>query len=273
MWIFWIVILAVAVYLFLIMPAFTEQTRKEPFLGILYAHRGLYDSKAGIPENSMTAFARAVEEGYGIETDVQMSKDGIPFLFHDAYLKRMTGEKGRLCDYNASEVSAMRLADTEERIPYFEDFLKLVNGKVPLIVELKIEKEDDADEIASVTDRYLKDYKGAYVIESFNPKGVLWYKRHRPKILRGQLSEKYAKKGPLYFALTNLLFNCMTKPDFIAYNHTDRNNLSRRLCRKLFHNLSVAWTIKSEDELNDNLKHFDLLIFDSFVPSKGPKGY
>ncbi len=95
--------------------------------------------------------------------------------------------------------------------------------------------------------------------------------------MRGQLSDEFHKdnpkefKGILYFVLTNLLFNFITRPDFVAYNHKYPGNLSRKICRELYHNTAAAWTIKSEEELERARKNFDIFIFDSFIPAKGSK--
>ncbi|MCM1024859.1 MAG: glycerophosphodiester phosphodiesterase [Roseburia sp.] len=221
------------------------------------------------PENSLRAFQRAVDAGFGIELDVQMTKDHIPVVFHDFTLKRICGAEGKVCDYTCEELQRFSLCGSDQRIPRFEDVLKCVDGKVPLIVELKIEATDLS--VCAAADGLLQDYPGMYCIESFNPLGLLWYRLHRRSVVRGQLSEAFLREsdfsGPLYFALQNLLFNWLTRPDFIAYNHRHYDTLSRRLCRGLYHNMAVAWTIKSREELEAAKRQFDLFIFDSFMPT------
>ena len=220
------------------------------------------------PENSLRAFRKAVEAGFGIELDVQMPKDHIPVVFHDFTLKRICGREGKVSDYTYEELQQFPLCGSDQRIPKFEDVLKCVDGRVPLIVELKIESTDLS--VCPAADALLTEYHGLYCIESFNPLGVFWYRRHRRKVVRGQLAEGFLRvgeyKGVLYFLLQNLLFNFLTKPDFIAYNHKHYTMLSRRLCRGLYHNMAAAWTIKSREELEAAEKHFDIFIFDSFVP-------
>ena len=111
-----------------------------------------------------------------------------------------------------------------------------------------------------------------YCIESFNPLVLTWYRRYHNDVLRGQLSDAFLKEGEyrgvLYWILQNLLLNWMTKPDFVAYNHKYADNLSRRLCRKLYKNMAAAWTIKSQQELEAAKEEFDVFIFDSFIPKK-----
>ena len=144
----------------------------------------------------------------------------------------------------------------------------MVDGKVPLIVEFKIERTDLS--LCPLADKMLRAYKGMYCMESFNPLGVWWYRKKHPDLVRGQLSDAFLKEGEyvgiLYFVLQNLLLNFVTKPDFVAYNHHYPEILSRKLCRGLYHNTAAAWTIKSQKELDEARKHFDIFIFDSFVP-------
>lgn len=273
--IIWIVLLCCVVtllvlYLLAIMPRMVGKPDTEEFKKWLYAHRGLHDNASDAPENSMKAFRKAVEAGYGIELDIQLTKDRIPVVFHDYTLKRVCGAEGKVCGYTYEDLQQFRLCKSDERIPKFEDVLRLVDGKVPLIVEFKIEWSDLT--LCPIADAMLREYKGLYCMESFNPLCVKWYRNHHKEIMRGQLSHAYlrgnSKNKILDFALQYLLFNFLTKPDFIAYNHTQEKNLSRRLCRGLYRNLAVAWTIKSKEELAEARKHFDLFIFDSFLPKE-----
>lgn len=257
-----------ALYLLMIMPRVFGKPDMMPFQGRLYAHRGLHDNRSDAPENSLRAFGKAVEAGFGIEMDIQLTKDRVPVVFHDYTLKRICGAEGKVCDFTYDELQQFRLCSSDQTIPRFEDVLKLVDGKVPLIVELKIEALDTS--VCSEGDRLLSSYKGIYCIESFNPLGILWYRRNRKKVVRGQLSEGFLKEkeysGFLYFLLQNLLFNFLAKPDFVAYNKKHPRVLSRRICRGLYRNTAVAWTIKNQEELEKARKYFDIFIFDSFVP-------
>ena len=215
-----IVVLAI-LYFLMIMPRMAHKPDTACFKEWLYAHRGLHDNATQAPENSMAAFRKAVDAGFGIELD-----------------------------------------------PKFEDVLQMVDGKVPLIVEFKIERTDLS--LCPIADKMLRAYKGMYCMESFNPLGVQWYRKNHPELVRGQLSDAFLKEGEyvgvLYFVLQNLLLNFVTKPDFVAYNHHYPEILSRKLCRGLYHNTAAAWTIKSQQELDEARKHFDVFIFDSFVP-------
>lgn len=262
------VIILTGLYFLMIMPRVVDKPDISPFVKWLYAHRGLHDNGARIPENSLKAFCRAAEEGFGIELDVQLTKDRVPVVFHDFTLERICGEAGKLCDYTCAELQEFRLCGTEERIPKLEEVLQLVDGRVPLIVELKIERADLS--VCPAVDRILTGYKGLYCIESFNPLAIFWYRTHRREIVRGQLADAFLKEGEyvgtLFFLLQNLLLNWVGRPDFIAYNCKYPKVLSRRLCRSLYHSKAAAWTIRSREQLKEAKKYFDIFIFDSFMP-------
>lgn len=264
------VLIVAALYLLLIMPRTASDKVTKPFLEWLYAHRGLHENGTDAPENSLKAFAKAVEAGFGMELDVQLSKDKVPVVFHDYTLKRMCGAEGKISDYTYDQLKTFSLAGSKERIPKLKEVLELVNGRMPLIVELKIERTDIS--VCREADKLLRDYKGMYCIESFNPLALRWYRRKRKDVVRGQLSDAFHKEGEkkrfITFILQHLMLNCLGKPDFIAYNHKYPKGLSRKLCRGMFKNTAAAWTIKSEEELAAAKKHFDLFIFDSFVPRR-----
>ena len=272
----WLKVLIIAfviillLYLWLIKPGIADRPDIASLMGHYYAHRGLHDNETDAPENSMNAFKKAIDAGYGIELDVQLTKDRLPVVFHDETLKRVCGVDGRVRDYTYEELQQFRLCRSDERIPLFSDFLKLVDGKVPLIIEIKI--HENVDTVCSIADELIKEYRGTYCIESFHTMAVQWYRKHRPEVIRGQLSTDFSKPGKReswYLCMVHyLLGNVMGRPDFIAYDHLHKNNISRRLCRYLFGALSVAWTIKSQKELDACKKDFDLFIFEGFVPEE-----
>ena len=158
----------------------------------------------------------------------------------------------------------------------FEEYESYAAGKSPLHRQLLLYYRAVLNWKLGATveelHKLLSEYKGMYCIESFNPLGVFWYRRHRKEIVRGQLSDAFLREGEyrgvLYFLLQNLVFNFLTKPDFIAYHHKYPELLSRRICRGLYHNTAAAWTIKSQKELDAARKNFDIFIFDSFMPER-----
>lgn len=259
-------------YFLAVMPRMAGRPDPAPFNTKLFAHRGLYDNGSDAPENSMPAFRRAVEKGFGIELDVQLSSDDIPVIFHDQDLERACGVHGPVRDRTFEELQKLRLFGSGEKIPALKDFLEMVDGKVPLIVEYK--SEDGDMTLCRVIDPILRSYKGVYCIESFNPLVLVWYRIHRPKVMRGQLSDGFIhipgyrtlKKAPFTIPVQFLIPNFLSKPDFIAYNHMYEGNISRRICRNLYKSKAAAWTIKSQKELEEAKASFDVFIFDSFIP-------
>jgi len=265
------ILIIITLYLLAIMPRMFNRADTAPFKGVYYAHRGFHDNLSSAPENSMAAFKKAVALNYGIELDVQLTKDKIPVVFHDYTLNRICGTTGRVCEHTYTELNKLRLLQSEETIPRLSDVLEEVAGLVPLIIEYKAKGADVS--VCAHCDALLSDYTGSYCVESFNPLVVYWFKKNRPHVMRGQLSKNYFKYGsgndrtPLYWLLQNLLTNCITRPDFIAYDHHSRFCLSKYLCRHLYHMLIVAWTIKSQNELDNARKSNDLFIFEGFIPN------
>lgn len=260
-----LLLILMVLYLFMVAPRLFGKPDRKPLFGVHYAHRGLFDNQSDAPENSLKAFAKAVEVGYGIELDVQLSKDKVPVVFHDASLKRMCGIEDKVWNYTLEELQKMHLLGTEQTIPTFAQVLDTIGGKVPIIVEYKMDVPDT--KVCELGDALLQKYNGVYCIESFHPFAVAWYKKHRPEVVRGQLAENFGKEEKyvgklLYVFLSNLMLNFLGRPDFIAYKHQDVSQISRRFCKKLGA-LSVAWTIKSQEDYEKVKNDFDLFIFDS----------
>lgn len=257
-------------YCFLTMPKMRNRKNLSAFKGRYYAHRGLFDNNSDAPENSLAAFKKAVDMGFGIELDVTLSKDKVPVIMHDDSLLRACGEDSDISRYTLEELKErFYLFNSSERIPALAEVLAAVDGKVPLIVEIKCDNTDMT--VCEESFKLLDDYKGLYCVESFNPLCVNWFKKYRPDIVRGQLSDNFIKgkeKGNpvILFFCQNLVFNFLTKPDFIAFNKKYTDMLSFRLVRKLYKVPTVAWTIKSKTELETAKKDFDIMIFDSFIP-------
>ncbi len=255
-------------YLTAIMPRMVHRPDTGFFSKKYFAHRGLHDNAGDAPENSMAAFRKAVEAGYGMELDVHVTKDGIPVIFHDFKLERICGVKGVVEDYTYDELQQFTLCNSKEKIPKLKELLDMVHGRVPLIIEIKSEKADVSE--CAIIDRMLRGYEGAYCIESFNPLVLLWFRINHNQVVRGQLASNFRLDGEnrsaLYFFLTHLLFNFLTKPDFIAYNHHFKEEPGRRICRRIYKNPAAAWTVKSRQELAETQKEFDVFIFEGFEP-------
>lgn len=265
------IVLILALYLLAIMPKVRDRHDLSAWKNKYFAHRGLHQDINAAPENSMAAFKLAVIHNYGIEMDVQLSKDKVPVVFHDYNLKRVCGVNKKVRELTFAELQELTLYQSQERIPSLQSVLDMVNGRVPLLIEFKVELHNTS--VCSIAAPMLDRYNGQYCIESFNPLVLLWYKNKRPRIMRGQLSSNLIKDKEvgsfsLYFILQNLLLNFITKPDFISYNYKHRSTLSLILCRRLYHTPVFAWTIKSQKSLNENRSCFDYFIFDQFIPQK-----
>ena len=264
----WLILVLVLIYLFAIMPRITPRPMHE-FKGWYYAHRGFHDNNTDVPENSKKAFALAVKNGYGIELDIQLTKDEKVVVFHDDNLKRMCGVDAKVNSMTYEELQQLYLLDSTEKIPLFSEVLQIIDGKIPLIMEIKM--VDNKVRVCELAAQELEKYKGIYCMESFHPLAVKWFKDHRPEVCRGQLSMNFGKeacKKESYLVLVqHLITNVLTRPDFIAYSHQSANNLSRNLCR-MFGATAVAWTIRTEEELKRNKKKFDLFIFEGFQAKK-----
>ncbi len=223
-----------------------------------YAHRGLHGH--GIPENSLTAFRCAVEKGLGIELDVQLSADGQVVVFHDYTTDRMTGVKGKISEMTYGELETLSLGQTEEKIPLLSQVLELVDGRVPILIELKGESGSTA--LCPAVCRVLEGYKGDFIVESFNPLLLRGFAKHRPDIPRGILSANLTKtKGALGFVLKHLLLNFLCRVDFVAYDFEDKFPLIARLCVKMGAR-KLLWTPRNDQEVKASKPQCDGIIFE-----------
>lgn len=266
-----VIIAVICIYLAAIYPNLSRKDQLRPYEQTLIAHRGLFNNQ-DVPENSLTAFRKAVGKGFGIELDLQLTSDDQIVVFHDVSLKRMTGIDKKLSDCTYEELCSYPLLDTDERIPLFKDVLQVLHKDTPLVVEIK--PEGRAIETAARAIPMLQEYGGLFNMESFNPQVVNYLKVHHPAIIRGQLAYDYTKdnnsKLPMIvkFFLTYMLLNFWARPDYIAYDCNATYNLSFRIISKLFGGKCIAWTIKSEEDLKKNSRWYDCFIFDSFIPDK-----
>lgn len=255
-----IIFILIISFLLLIKPGKRRDTSY--FKDKMYAHRGLHDDE--VPENSLWAFRLAKEKGFGVELDVQMTKDGQLVVFHDGNLQRVCGIDGWLRDYTLEELKQFRLKDTDETIPTFSEVLAVLDGQ-DLICEIKGDNGIKNYEICQKTYDELSSYKGRFCIESFSPFIVGWFKDNHPEIIRGQLSENFVKStkpSVINFCMTHLLVNYISKPDFIAYNHLYSDTFGFMLCAQLYKPLLIGWTAKGQDEQEKAKKIFDAVIFE-----------
>ncbi|HAJ73610.1 MAG TPA: glycerophosphodiester phosphodiesterase [Lachnospiraceae bacterium] len=262
------VIFTAALYLWLIHP---DMSRRDDCLALKkwdFAHRGLWDSRLGIPENSLPAFKRAVEHGFAIELDVHVTKDDQLVVFHDESLQRICGVSGLIEETDSKILKELRLSGTDLHIPLLQEVLDLVDGKVPLLIELKLPGRDI--HLCEIFFEQMKQYHGNYLIESFNPFGLYWIHKKHPEVIRGQLSTRHGTNIKhsllLKYLSTSLIINLISRPHFIAYNHEDTDVLGLRINHRLFHIPVFVWTIRSEKKYIDCKNKYDGLIFERFIP-------
>ncbi len=236
----------------------------------LIAHRGLHSKDKSIPENSMKAFKLAVEKGYGIEFDVNLLKDGTCVVFHDSNLKRMVkGRNEELCNLTYDEVKKIKLLDTDETIHSLKEVLDMVDGRVPLMIELK--SVGDANEFCEKFWETIKDYKGIYAIQAFNPVCVGWFKKNKPEVVRGQITEFFRNYDGLSwfkkYLMKIMFFNRFNKPDFVNYGLVDLPNKYVTRARKKGLTV-ICYTSRSQEDFDRAKKLCDNSVFEFFIPKQ-----
>ncbi|MBE7075625.1 MAG: glycerophosphodiester phosphodiesterase [Clostridiales bacterium] len=227
------------------------------------AHRGYHNKN--IPENSIAAFEKAIEKGYAIELDVQLLADNTVVVFHDESLARMTGNDGYLKYLNKPDLKALKLKDSKETIPTLEQVLKVVDGRVPLLIEIKNKYKVGQLEQALIN--ILRKYKGEFAVQSFNPFSLGYFRENAPEILRGQLAGTFKTEKMSwirkYMLRTMKLNKKVSQPHFISY---EASALPNRTVRKYKSLPLLAWTIRSKEEYIKVVKHCDNIIFEKFDP-------
>lgn len=259
------VISLLIIYIFLISPRLGHK-QKYKLSDSGYAHRGLWNDT--IPENSLPAFCAAVQNGFGIETDVRLTKDNIPVLFHDDDLRRMCGIDKRIDACTYDELTLYRLRGVE-KIPTLAELLQAVDGRVPLLIELKGVTLDSAlcDIIAPMLDKY----NGQFTVESFNPLLLRKMKKLRPNIARGLLItsafQPAAKEHRLRNAIVGeMLFNFLARPDFIAYDNNYKNDAALFIVTRIMKARRCVWTIRDKETYSESIQKKDCPIFEGFIP-------
>ncbi len=264
--------------LWLFMIAAKRDKRMDSYAGAYFAHRGLHGKldlyEGAAPENSLKAFSRAVEQGFGIELDVRQTKDGQIVVFHDDDLVRAAGIDRKISDMTYDELVGVSLFGTDERIPLFEEVLALVAAKVPLLVEIK---DDGYKSTPAAVMQILSTYSGEYITESFNPLVMGAVKKAAPDVMRGflcdhlTLNSKY--RGIKYAVVQRNLLNFIARPHFIAGNFENLPIFPTGIIRRLFRPAMLAWTVRSEEEEKTaRSKGFTGMIFEGYIPEGKSKG-
>lgn len=229
------------------------------------AHQGLHSAES--PENTVGAFEAAVEAGYPIECDIVLTRDGVPIVFHDQNLRRLTGRDIAIEDVDWADIRDLQILDSDEGIPRLADLLETVDGRVPLMIELKSRAIPGDLEPAVAVE--LDGYQGEFVITSFNPLTLGWFRRHRPNWPRGQIggflqNERNANIIEKSIA-KELRGDWYCKPDFIAYQQ-DRLEYEAVAEHRGAGRPILAWTLTSQAEADAVDGSADNIIFENFHP-------
>lgn len=232
------------------------QKEKQWLTETVITHRGLHDNKV-YPENSLGAFEQAIEHGYGIEFDLYLTKDGEVIVHHDLFIKRTCGKKGAVTKIDTSKLEEYKLYGTEYSIPRFKDVLKLVDGKVDLVIEIKRTHRVKAtcEKIWDI----LKDYKGKYCIESFDINIVKWWHKHHPEIILGQLCDTYLLHKLEVRACRHYRF-----ADFYAVGIKNLpSKYYQKICNKNKDLTILTWTVRTPQDLELASHNADNFIFET----------
>ena len=272
-----IIFLLIISFIYLIAPKKASKRSEFKLNQVKFAHRGYHNLENNVPENSLIAFKKAIDLGYGIELDIRETKDKEIVVFHDDNLKRMCFVNKLVEELSLKEIKELKLLDSSETIPTIKEVLELINGRVPLLVEYKAHLPgDNCLELCIKANSILSDYQGSYCIESFNYRVLNWYKKNKPEILRGQLSmgmqcydvalgKEEAKKLPMKNRrmVTYLLCNFIGRPNFISYRWQDINFIVK--LNKILGAKIACWTVNEKSSGERLLIEYDSIIFERYL--------
>lgn len=235
------------------------------------AHRGLHDAAAGIIENTPSAVDAAIAAGFAVEVDLQLSADGVPVVFHDSTLERLTTAEGPVAARTAAELQALPFKATTDRIMRLDDLLERVGGRVPLVIELKSAQEANTALAARAADR-IATYAGLAALMSFDPRLLPTVRERAPGVPRGIVAE-FGFTGEDWPGLTpfqrmllgHLLHWPASRFQFVAYRVADLGALAPHITRRLGMPL-LAWTVRTEEDRARAARHADQIIFEGFRP-------
>jgi glycerophosphoryl diester phosphodiesterase len=230
------------------------------------AHRGLHSGNRECPENSLKAFEQAMQRGFPFELDVHLLADGNVCVFHDPNTKRMTGINRLIKDLSYKDIKQMRLLESDQRIPLLEEVLLLIQGKVPLLIEIK--NRGDIGPLESATFKLLSKYSGNYAVVSFNPQTLRWFMKNFTEAQRGQLAGGFKDKTvPIFrrMLMKNLLYNSISKPHFIGYDVRYLPNIPVAILRKRGFQI-IGWTVRSLEELKRVRPFCSNIVFEGLDP-------
>ena len=233
------------------------------------AHRGLHDFSSGVVENTASAFAAAIDGGYAIECDLQLTKDGEAVVFHDEHLERLTEGHGMVKDLTTAEMKQLVIRNSTDRVQTLAELLAQVKGQVPLVIELKSHWDGD-ESLAARAVALLKDYAGPFCVMSFDPDAVAAVRRLAPQIIRGIVAERV--DGPDYsflplprqMELRTFSHVARTRPDFVSFYYGQLPWAPITTMRASGMPV-ITWTIRSPQEAAMAMRYSDQITFEGFT--------
>jgi len=236
------------------------------------AHRGLHDAAKGIVENSASSVRAAMGAGFAVEVDLECAASHMPVVFHDATLDRLTSETGPVATREAEALSRIPLRNSTDCILSLPALLALVNGHVPLVLEVKSTWARDGKFEANIA-KMLASYKGPVAVMSFDPYSVAAFRQVAPLLPRGLVAERFddQRDWPQLtvwqrLAMRNLLTSAIARPHFIAYDIRALPALAPLIAWGLFGLPLIAWTVRTIEERERALRYADAMIFEGIVP-------
>lgn len=240
----------------------------ENFLTRPIAHKGLHSNDSHTPENSIPAFQKAIKHKLPIELDIQLTLDNKIVVFHDYNLQRICGLNKLVKKCTLAEIKELNLLNSGYKIPLLAEVLELVNGKVPILIDIK--NRNKAGRLEKLLMQELENYKGDIAIQSFNPFSIGWFAKNAPHIIRGQLHTDLKNKKLNQITkllLKEIIFNFFSRPHFIAM---DIRCMSQYILYK-YKRIKIPilfWTIKKQKDYSKLKDVCDNIIFENFIPDE-----
>ena len=238
------------------------------------AHRGYHDRKARRIENTLPAAEAAIARNFAIECDLQLTADGRVVVFHDDTLDRLTEAEGPVGARTLADLRAVRLTDSDAGIPTLEELLDVVDGRVPLIIELKSQWTGDR-RLEQAVAPILANYSGPAAVMSFDPMSMVAMRRLAPSLPRGMTADDFRHEGPLAwparFALRHLLAAAIVWPHFVSFGIDDLPASAPLMLRHVGMPL-ICWTVRTPAQWQKARDYTDQITFEGFDPDAGTPG-
>ena len=262
---------AVAAWAVAIKPRTKGKPDMTVFSAYDYANGGIHDFCRGLPDNTLPAYDKAMKHGYGVVMDVRITRDGTPVVFTDNNLWRLASIEGSVEEKSYDEIKEITLVDTDSKIPTLKEALDLIDGQIPVVLNLKSVNNNSVElceACAVITDQY----EGIVAVESIDYRCVSWFRRYRPAIIRGQMFEKTVDFGNSLFTFMKMLANNMlltnyfSRPDFISTHMVDRKSISLRFCRFLYHVPVMNWNVSTMKQYEAARMDDAIVAFEDIEP-------